>query len=309
MGAVHSRRSYNGVHTVNSNNHIERSDSITSSPSTYFLLVIHEDRLKMINAEVGERKCLRRILRKYCNPIEEGWDRHMGYFFKLKTDHKNDMVHIICDALVDLRESGWKIEASVNTNTKEKPSGQTTLCFKRFIEEKSPSVSCVCLEGFSTSSIALYRFPNPLTLDLVVSLQAEGVKGVSMAVNSIIKDYIPTVPPIISSNREFKSDKIISLEGDPWTEPSFSDQLLSSITSCLDSGGFKHTMEINLSFQNRLFFFMKETEISELDLKEENTYQKNRSRQVLVKSSSWWNQTSTDVEVDEEYEDESSFLT
>ena len=74
--------------------------------SSYFILSLRGDKVKVVNAEAEELKMLAVLLRRHCHVVKEGWDRHLTYSYKVKVDGRHTMIQIVADTLLSLYQVG-----------------------------------------------------------------------------------------------------------------------------------------------------------------------------------------------------------
>ena len=79
---------------------------MASTPSTgYFMLSFRGDRVKVVNADSGELKLLTGIIRRHCQILKEGWDRHLTFSFRLKVLGRHSMIQLVADTLLSLYQA------------------------------------------------------------------------------------------------------------------------------------------------------------------------------------------------------------
>ena len=294
MGAAHSRRrpGAGGVACT------KLTLGANHPPPKYgnFILSLKSDKIKVVNAETAELKLLTVIIKKHCQILKEGWDRHLTYSYRLKVSGSQCLIRLVADTLMSLYQAGWEpmtpIEMGLNNHTV--PDGlRTDICFrkKESVEEAGSTFSlitprrdsteddqtCLCLETCQDHCLGLYNVPNTVLHELVTTIQAgwvPGIRGVSMAVASVIQDYTPSMPPVIPGCSNILTDKFILLEGNPWSfspqEGKNAEALQVSMIACLSKAGYKLSMDINMEANTRVFFLTKNLEDTKAEVRVPN---------------------------------------
>ena len=286
MGAAHSRRNM----VAKDKRHRISGVAMTSTPSTgYFMLSFRGDRVKVVNADSGELKLLTGIIRRHCQILKEGWDRHLTFSFRLKVLGRHSMIQLVADTLLSLYQAGWQPMTPMDMGLcrdKSTSGAQTTICFKRKENSNSPEVftssssslsrmgnsfdgenSCLCLEIFQANYLGFHNASNTVLHELVTTIQREwsqGIRGVSMGVASVITDYTTNMPPVLATNPHLREERYIQLEGQPWQggqeDPVAKERLQGAIVTCLASEGFKLSMDVNMEGNSVVYFFIRDTE-------------------------------------------------
>ena len=286
MGAAHSRRNM-----VSKDKRPRISGAgLASTPTTgYFMLSYKTDRVKVVNADSGELKLLTSIIRRHCQILKEGWDRHLTYSYRLKVVGRHSVIQLVADTLLSLYQAGWQPMTPMDMGLCREQStngSQTTICFKRKENTKSSEGftsssssltrigssiegenSCLCLEIFQSNYLGLHNASNTVLHELVTTIQKEwspGIRGVSMGVASVITDYTTNMPPVLPTSPHLREEKYMQLEGQPWVggqeDPVAKERLQQSIISCLAREGFKLSMDVNMEGNSVVYFFIRETE-------------------------------------------------
>eukprot|EP00092_Neocalanus_flemingeri_P003128 GFUD01003345.1.p1 GENE.GFUD01003345.1~~GFUD01003345.1.p1 ORF type:complete len:383 (-),score=89.17 GFUD01003345.1:18-1166(-) len=286
MGATHSRRGCGPAKVTK----VQLGRHNHNSASGYFLLSFKGDKIKVVNAETSELTLLNVIIKRHSRILKEGWDRHLTYSFRVKTGGRHCLIQLVADTLLTLYQSGWQPMAPVDMAHKQKdkavPGPQATVCFRRKEESSSSDLdssrysvfssagssrdcdhSCLCLETYGSAYLGLHEVSNTILHELVTCIQSDyraGVKGVSMGVASVIRDYMANMPPVLPGHPDLVNEKYIQLEGDPWTSDDLkgSKTLQMSIIACLTKSGYKLSMDINMDVSSRVFFFIRDSENS-----------------------------------------------
>jgi len=259
----------------------------------YFMLSYKGDRVKVVNADSSELKLLTSIIRRHCQILKEGWDRHLTFSFKLKVGGRHCMIQLVADTLLSLYQAGWEpmtpMDMGLRTKEQQTVSGpQTTICFKRregfsgkassedfgstysLLSKMGSSVdgenSCLCLEIFQSNYLGFHDASNTVLHELVTTIQKEwspGIRGVSMGVASVITDYTSNMPPVLTSHPHLREERYLQLEGRPWEgsqDQGATENLQLAIIACLTREGYKLSMDINMEAHSRVFFFIRDTE-------------------------------------------------
>ena len=286
MGAAHSRRNM-----VSKDKRPRISGAgLASTPTTgYFMLSYKADRVKVVNADSGELKLLTSIIRRHCQILKEGWDRHLTYSYRLKVVGRHSVIQLVADTLLSLYQAGWQPMTPMDMGLCREQStngSQTTICFKRkentnssegFTSSSSSLTrignsidgenSCLCLEIFQSNYLGLHNASNTVLHELVTTIQKEwspGIRGVSSGVASVITDYTTNMPPVLPTSPHLREEKYMQLEGQPWVggqeDPVAKERLQQSIISCLAREGFKLSMDVNMEGNSVVYFFIRETE-------------------------------------------------
>ena len=293
MGAVHSRKGNGPARCAAQLNKMSISGKTHPSSSNHFMLSYKGDRVKVVNADSGELKLLTSIIRRHCQILKEGWDRHLTFSFKLKVGGRHCMIQLVADTLLSLYQAGWEpmtpMDMGLRTKEQQTVSGpQTTICFKRregfsgkassedfgstysLLSKMGSSVdgenSCLCLEIFQSNYLGFHDASNTVLHELVTTIQKEwspGIRGVSMGVASVITDYTSNMPPVLTSHPHLREERYLQLEGRPWEgsqDQGATENLQLAIIACLTREGYKLSMDINMEAHSRVFFFIRDTE-------------------------------------------------
>jgi len=261
-----------------------------STTSNFMLSFKGPDRVKVVNAEKSELKLLSGIIRRHCQILKEGWDRHLTYSYRLKVAGRHSMIQLVADTLLSLYQAGWEPMTPMDMGLRrEKASGpQTTICFKRregsvptktedfgstysIFSKMGSSMdgenSCLCLEIFQANYLGFHEATNTVLHELVTTIQREwlpGIRGVSMGVASVITDYTTNMPPVLATHPQLRDERYIQLEGSPWQagqeDPMATESLQLAIIACLTREGYKLSMDINMDTTSRVYFFIRDTE-------------------------------------------------
>lgn len=295
MGASHSRaRPGSGPAKVKK---FEFGKSSSPSGSGYFILSLKGDRIKVVNAESTELKLLTLIIRRHCKIIKEGWDRHLTFSYRLKVNGRHCMIQLVADFLLSLFQAGWEPMTPIDMGLKKSETGegpQTAICFRRKYDAEDREIygsnfsllsnmgaskdgenNCLCLETYKSNYLGFHDVTNTVLYEVVNTIQQEwqpGIKGVSMAVSSVISDYTTTMPSVLPGHPEVQEAKYLQLEGSPWSpenqegrdfeESQKAEKLQLSIIACLSREGYKMSMAINMDTTSRVFFFIRDREES-----------------------------------------------
>ena len=221
------------------------------------------------------------------------------------------MIQLVADFLLSLYQAGWEPMTPIDMGLKKPQRGssggsgpQTAICFRRRAdqEESSREVygssysllssmgtskdsdnSCLCLETYRDNYIGFHDVSNTILYELVETVRdkwSPGLRGVSMAVGSVISDYTSAMPAVLPGHPDVQNAKYIQLEGRPWatggggggggggadsagadnTDPEASENLQIAIIACLSGEGYKLSMAINMEATSRVFFFIKDKE-------------------------------------------------
>ena len=293
MGAVHSRKGNGPARCAAQLNKMSISAKTHPSSSNHFMLSYKGDRVKVVNADSGELKLLTSIIRRHCQILKEGWDRHLTFSFKLKVEGRHCMIQLVADTLLSLYQAGWEpmtpMDMGLRTKEQQTVTGpQTTICFKRrdgfsgkassedfgstysLLSKMGSSVdgenSCLCLEIFQSNYLGFHDASNTVLHELVTTIQKEwspGIRGVSMGVASVITDYTSNMPPVLTSHPHLREERYLQLEGRPWEgsqDQGATENLQLAIIACLTREGYKLSMDINMEAHSRVFFFIRDTE-------------------------------------------------
>ena len=269
---------------------ISRAGLATAPTSGYFMLTFKADRVKVVNADSGELKLLTAIIRRHCQILKEGWDRHLTFSYRLKVVGRHSIIQLVADTLLSLYQAGWQPMTPMDMGLCREQStngSQTTICFKRKeninssegIASSSSSLtrirssidggenSCLCLEIFQSNYLGFHNASNTVLHELVTTIQKEwspGIRGVSMGVASVITDYTTNMPPVLPTSPHLRDERYMQLEGKPWVggqeDPVAKERLQHSIVSCLAREGFKLSMDVNMEGNSVVYFFIRETE-------------------------------------------------
>jgi len=260
----------------------------TIQPATgYFIISLKGDRIKVVNAESTELKLMNAIIRRHCKIVKEGWDRHLTYMYKLKKVGRHMMIQLVADFLLSLYQVGWEPMTPIDMGIQKMASGsgpQTAICFRRKHDleqvfgsnasllsqlgsSKDGDNNCLCLETYKDCYVGFHDVTNTVLYELVQTIQGEwspGLKGVSMAVSSVISDYTTKMPPVLPGIPECQGAKYLQLEGTPWSveNTDFDDNLSAenlqlSIIACLSREGYKLSMSINMDTFSHVYFFIR----------------------------------------------------
>ena len=296
MGASHSRaRPGSGPAKVKK---FEFGKTHSPPASGYFILSLKGDRIKVVNAESGELKLLTLIIKRHAKIIREGWDRHLTYSYKLKKTGRHTMIQLVADFLLSLYQAGWEPMTPIDMGLKNSETGSgpmTAICFRRKYEGEEKELygssfsllsgmggskdgeqnSCLCLETFNANYLGFHDVSNTVLYEVVDTIKQDwspGIKGISMAVSSVISDYTTTMPAVLPGHRDVQDAKYIQLEGNPWSmeegregdlEDALSaEKLQISIIACLSREGYKLSMAINMDTTSKVFFFIRDREES-----------------------------------------------
>ena len=295
MGASHSRaRPGSGPAKVKK---FEFGKNSSPAASGYFILSLKGDRIKVVNAESTELKLLTLIIRRHCKIIKEGWDRHLTFSYRLKVNGRHCMIQLVADFLLSLYQAGWEPMTPIDMGIKKSETGegpQTAICFRRKYDAEDREIygsnfsllshtgaskegdnNCLCLETYKENYLGFHDVTNTVLYEVVNTIQKEwqpGIKGVSMAVSSVICDYTTTMPSVLPGHPEVQEAKYLQLEGNPWSqetqegrnfeESEKAEKLQLSIIACLSREGYKMSMAINMDTTSRVFFFIKDREES-----------------------------------------------
>ena len=252
----------------------------------YFMLSFKGDRVKVVNADSGELKLLTAIIRRHCQILKEGWDRHLTFSYRLKVAGRHCMIQLVADTLLSLYQAGWEPMTPMDMGLRREHGVQTTICFKRkegnsvIQQEFNSSMSsllrmsssegdnsCLCLEIFQSNFLGFHDTSNTVLHELVTTIQRDwtpGIRGVSMGVASVISDYTRDMPAVLPQHPQLRDEKYIQLEGRPWEQghedPVAKENLQRSIISCLARERYKLSMDINMDNSSTLFFFIRDSE-------------------------------------------------
>ena len=286
MGAAHSRRN---MVSKDKRPRISGAGQASTPTTGYFMLSYKADRVKVVNADSGELKLLTSIIRRHCQILKEGWDRHLTYSYRLKVVGRHSMIQLVADTLLSLYQAGWEPMTPMDMGLCREQSAngsQTTICFKRkessnssegFTSSSSSLTrigssidgenSCLCLEIFQSNYLGFHNASNTVLHELVTTIQKEwspGIRGVSMGVASVITDYTTNMPPVLPTNPHLREERYMQLEGQPWVggqeDPVAKERLQRSIVSCLAREGFKLSMDVNMEGNSVVYFFIRDTE-------------------------------------------------
>ncbi len=290
MGASHSRaRPGTGPAKITK---FQFGKSQIQPATGYFIISLKGDRIKVVNAESPELKLLTAIIRRHCKIVKEGWDRHLTYMYKLKKVGRHMMIQLVADFLLSLYQVGWEPMTPIDMGIQKVATGsgpQTAICFRRkygYDEQhqqvfgsntsilsqlgssKDGDNNCLCLETYKDCYVGFHDVTNTVLYELVETIRNEwtpGLKGVSMAVSSVISDYTTSMPPVLPGIPECQGAKYLQLEGAPWSmatndlDDSLSaENLQLSIIACLSREGYKLSMSINMDTFSHVYFFIKE---------------------------------------------------
>ena len=243
----------------------------------YFMLSYKGDRVKVVNADSSELKLLTSIIRRHCQILKEGWDRHLTFSFKLKVGGRHCMIQLVADTLLSLYQAGWEPMTPVDlANQKNQEGLKSSICFRQRkgtdLSESMGSLllaeenACLSMEIYKSNFIGFHSVSNTLLLDLVTTIQKEwspGIRGVSMGVASVITDYTSNMPPVLTSHPHLREERYLQLEGRPWEgsqDQGATENLQLAIIACLTREGYKLSMDINMEAHSRVFFFIRDTE-------------------------------------------------
>ena len=271
MSAEHSRKgaAQKNKMRINAKTH--------PSSSNHFMLSYKGDRVKVVNADSGELKLLTSIIRRHCQILKEGWDRHLTFSFKLKVGGRHCMIQLVADTLLSLYQAGWEPMTPVDLTSQKNQEGlKSSICFRQRkgtdLSESMGSLllaeenACLSMEIYKSNFIGFHNVSNTLLLDLVTTIQKEwspGIRGVSMGVASVITDYTSNMPPVLTSHPHLREERYLQLEGRPWEgsqDQGATENLQLAIIACLTREGYKLSMDINMEAHSRVFFFIRDTE-------------------------------------------------
>ena len=294
MGASHSRaRPGTGPAKITK---FQFGKSQMQPATGYFIISLKGDRIKVVNAESPELKGLTCIIRRHCKIVKEGWDRHLTYMYKLKKVGRHMMIQLVADFLLSLYQAGWEPMTPIDMGIQKAATGSgpsTAICFRRKYDaeeqqqvfgsntsllsqcgsSKEGDNNCLCLETYRDSYIGFHDVTNTVLYELVETIQNEwspGIKGVSMAVSSVISDYTTTMPSVLPGIPEVQGAKYLQLEGAPWSRDTnvelddtlSAENLQLSIIACLSREGYKLSMSINMDTFSHVYFFIKDRDES-----------------------------------------------
>ena len=232
-----------------------------------FMLSFKGDRLKVVNADSGELKLLTAIIRGHCKILNQGWDRHLTFSYKLKVAGRNCMILLVADTLLSLYQAGWEPLTPLDMGGEEQGQGiQSAICFQKQEDKEGFASSvlgeedktCLSLEIFQDTFVGFHNVSHTVLLELVTTIQREwapGVRGVSMGVASVIRDYTRALPPVLDLQPGLQEEKYLQLEvgGEDTTE-----NLQLTIIASLIREGYRLSMDINMEPSSRVYFFIQE---------------------------------------------------
>ena len=266
MGAAHSRRRPGGAGT---NNCGKLTLGANHHPPKYgtFILSLRKDKIKVVNAEYAELKIIKVLIKKHCEILKEGWDRHLTYSYKLEVPRIQCLIQLVADILMSLYQEGWESMTPIEMGMKKPtvPEGiGTDICFRKMKGETAPhgktgGDECLCLETCEEGHLCLYNVPHTVLYEIVSTIQERwipGIRTVSTAVASVIQDYTNNMPSVTT----MLSDKVIVLEGNPWADMESGEEVQVSLIACLSKEGYKLSMDINLEPDSRVLFLIKKKE-------------------------------------------------
>ena len=289
MGASHSRaRPGSGPAKIKK---FDFGKTHAAPTNGYFILSLKGDRIKVVNAESSELKLLTIIIRRHCKILKDGWDRHLTFSYRLRKTGRHCMIQLVADFLLSLYQAGWEPMTPIDMGLKKSETGsgpQTAICFRRKFDGEEREVfgssysllsqmgtskdsenSCLCLETFKDNYLGFHDVSNTVLYELVDRIQEDwepGIRGVSMAVSSVISDYTTTMPPVLPGHPDVQDAKYLQLEGNPWSltgdpeDANSAEKLQLSIIACLSREGYKLSMAINMDTTSRVFFFIRDKE-------------------------------------------------
>ena len=147
--------------------------------------------------------------------------------------------------------------------------------------------SCLCLETYRDNYLGFHDVSNTILYNLVDTIRQEwrrGIRGVSMAVSSVISDYTPTTFRVLpySGGSDLQEAKYIQLNGRPWVPDDNNDdedsedndddggsgassaksteRLQMAIIACLVRERYTLSMTINMDATSRVYFFIRDKE-------------------------------------------------
>jgi len=278
MGGVHSRRG-SGPAKVKK---LTTGSNHPSPTKGYIILSIRGDKIKVVNGEKPELNLLSQVIKRHCVIVSEGWERHLTWSFHLAAAGRLLRIQIVADILVSLFQNGWEpmnpVDSGLHVKEANKKGPQVTICFKMkedFMESdmslKPVEASCLCLETYGCNYLGFHNVSNTLLHEIVSCLQtdlAEVVVGVSMGVSSVISDYTVNMPPILTKDYATRNEKYIQLAGQPWTseDVELAQRIQMCLIACLMKEGYKVCMDVNMDTTSRVFFFIKNSEDSSLEV-------------------------------------------
>jgi len=295
MGASHSRARPGSGPAKMKNYQLGKTHSPPASG--YFILSLKGDRIKVVNAESNELKLLTIIIRRHCKILREGWDRHLTFSYKLKSTGRHCMIQLVADFLLSLYQAGWEPMTPIDMGLKKTDTGttgpQTAICFRRRYEQDDKEIygssysllssmgtsrdgenSCLCLETYRDNYIGFHDVSNTILYELVDTVRnkwSAGLRGVSMAVGSVISDYTTTMPTVLPGHPDVQDAKYIQLEGRPWAtdteDADANENLQINIIACLSREGYKLSMAINMEATSRVFFFIRDREETKAEVR------------------------------------------
>ena len=205
------------------------------------------------------------------------------------------MIQLVADFLLSLYQAGWEPMTPIDMGLKKSETGsgpQTAICFRRKFDAEDREVfgssysllsqmgaskdgdnTCLCLETFKDNYLGFHDVSNTVLYELVDTVQQEwapGLRGVSMAVSSVICDYTSAMPAVLPGHPDVQDAKYIQLEGTPWSgeegreldDVMKAERLQISIIACLTREGYKLSMAINMDTSSKVYFFIKDKEES-----------------------------------------------
>ena len=263
MGAAHSRRRLGGAGTnicdkltLGANHH----------PPKYgnFILSLRKEKIKVVNAESAELKLLTVLIKKHCEILKEGWDRHLTYSYKLEVPRSQCLIQLVADILMSLYQEGWEPMTPIENPRVAEGLGMD-ICFQKVMREEvvSASAECLCVETCEEGQLILYNVPHTVLYEMVSAIQERwlpGIRAVSTAVASVIQDYTHNMPSVSTECSTMLTDKVIVLEGNPWADMERGEVVQVSLIACLSKEGYKLSMDINLEPDSRVLFLIKNKE-------------------------------------------------
>jgi len=148
--------------------------------------------------------------------------------------------------------------------------------------------SCLCLETYRDNYLGFHDVSNTVLYNLVDTVQQDwrrGIRGVSMAVSSVISDYTRTSFRVLPSGgqADIQEAKYIQLNGRPWGADDENDdddddgggdddavsgsassrtkakeRLQMAIIACLMREHYTLSMTINMDATSRVYFFIRD---------------------------------------------------
>ena len=240
----------------------------------YFILSYKGDRVKVVNADKEELKILRAIICRHCEIVKESWDRTMTYCYKLRlSGGRHCLIQLVADTLLSLYQAGWQpltpLDMGGSEHGHEHEQGiKSAICFQKQEDKEVAGLSaailgeedktCLSLEIFQDTFIGFHNVSHTVLLELVNTIQREwapGVRGVSMGVASVIRDYTRALPPVLDLQPGLREEKYLQLEagGEDTTE-----HLQLTIIASLIREGYRLSMDINMEPSSRVYFFIQE---------------------------------------------------